>query len=312
MSISKFNVTRLIDVLKTKRPTGTEYTTAKSILGNIANYVFDERNEFMFAYIDVKNDTSVISTIFTCHLDTVERDTGNNDIQIIDNMISVKNGGILGADDGAGICVLLHMIENKINGRYFFFSKEEIGGVSSKFAVHNHPELFEGVSRAIAFDRKGTSDVVVSQIGQEGCSPLFGLTLSDKLTELMPYEFEPASGVYTDTAEMFNCVPECVNVSVGYYNEHTSRESLDLTYLINLCNAVCVLDWNSLPTVRDCSTLPKNVYNTRYLYDDLDYDLDCYDKMNDVDEILDLMQINGITISDLIKSIKEDKLIHLL
>ena len=59
-------------------------------------------------------------------------------------------------------------------------------------------------------------------------------------------------------AKFMHIVPECTNISVGYYNEHTTREVQDIVYLQKLCKAVCEIDWDSLPIVRDPLTIDED------------------------------------------------------
>jgi hypothetical protein len=61
------------------------------------------------------------------------------------------------------------------------------------------------------------------------------------------------TGVYTDSAEFVDYIPECTNLSVGYLNEHTTRESQDLYHLNKLALASIGVDWEKLPTKRDAS-----------------------------------------------------------
>jgi hypothetical protein len=64
------------------------------------------------------------------------------------------------------------------------------------------------------------------------------------------------TGVYTDTAEFTDDIPECTNISVGYYNEHGDRENLDIVHFAALATACVMLDWENLPTDRD-PTVPE-------------------------------------------------------
>jgi hypothetical protein len=57
--------------------------------------------------------------------------------------------------------------------------------------------------------------------------------------------------VYTDTAEFIDIIPECTNISVGYYAEHSDKESLDIIHFQALAERAALLDWDSLPTDRD-------------------------------------------------------------
>ena len=59
----------------------------------------------------------------------------------------------LGADDGAGIYIMLRMIETKKPGLYVFHRGEERGGIGAKATVTKHAEFFKkgGYEQCIAF-----------------------------------------------------------------------------------------------------------------------------------------------------------------
>ena len=58
------------------------------------------------------------------------------------------------------------------------------------------------------------------------------------------------TGIYTDSASFIDDIPECTNVSVGYFNEHTGKERQNISFLKRLCEASVKIDWSSLPTAR--------------------------------------------------------------
>jgi hypothetical protein len=73
-------------------------------------------------------------------------------------------------------------------------------------------------------------------------------------------EYKPAVGIFTDTAIYAPIVPECINISCGYYNEHTYQETLDLVHLDWLVGAAIALDWQSLKVgVREAPKAPKSL-----------------------------------------------------
>jgi hypothetical protein len=195
-------------------------------------------------------------TLFVAHVDTVHHDAGRQKVSVgKDNVVRVVDGDCLGADDGAGVLVLLALIEMRVPAYYVFTRCEERGGVGATHLAANHADLLAQFDRAIAFDRKGTSSVITHQGWGRCCSDEFAYTLSDLMSydELM---YAPDDGgVYTDTAEFVNIIPECTNISVGYLNEHTVRETLDLTHLKALINCAIALDWDSLPVVRDATVV---------------------------------------------------------
>lgn len=198
------------------------------------------------------------STMFTCHLDTA-CSTKQKVVHIDkDNFITTDGTTILGADDKAGMVVLLYMIENKIPGLYYFFIGEEVGCIGST-KLSNHwfnTEFSKHITKVISFDRRGINSVITEQLLERCCSDEFALSLCDRFNSLkLGFNFCPdPTGIFTDSAEFMDIVPECTNISVGYYNEHTSNEIQDIDFLKKLCKAVCIIDWESLPISRNPNT----------------------------------------------------------
>jgi hypothetical protein len=60
-------------------------------------------------------------------------------------------------------------------------------------------------------------------------------------------------GTFTDTANYTHLIPECTNISVGYYNAHQATEYLDVSFAAWLLERLCALDINALPVLRDTS-----------------------------------------------------------
>jgi hypothetical protein len=59
-----------------------------------------------------------------------------------------------------------------------------------------------------------------------------------------------ADGIFTDSASYTDLIPECSNLSIGYQNEHSTRETLDLNYLEDVIQRLITVDWNAVPVVR--------------------------------------------------------------
>jgi hypothetical protein len=193
-------------------------------------------------------------TVFASHFDTACKDQVDVKHLINKQQIVTTNGtSILGADDKAGVTVMLWMIKNNIPGLYYFFIGEEVGCVGSSSAAPQG-DFFGKYDRVISFDRRGTNSVITHQSSYRCCSDEFGKSLASQLNvkSNLYYKLDD-TGVYTDSAEFVDYVPECTNLSVGYLNEHTTRESQDLFHLNKLSLAVLGVDWGSLPVVRDMS-----------------------------------------------------------
>jgi len=195
-------------------------------------------------------------TLFVAHVDTVHRTTGANKIRKTTSMW-YADGAALGADDGVGCALLMHMIHADVPAYYVFTQGEECGGIGAKHLAKEYPTLLAEFDRAIAFDRKGTDSVISHQGYGRCCSDAFAEALSAELNatddDLM---YSPDNtGVYTDTAEFVDIIPECTNVSCGYMYEHSDKEQLDMIHFDRLAEAVLVIDWDALVTDRD-PTIP--------------------------------------------------------
>jgi hypothetical protein len=207
-------------------------------------------------HLDLRMDKTN-RTLFVAHTDTVHKNDGRQQPMVNAHMMTCNladtQATCLGADDGAGIMVLLHLIKNNVPAYYIFTRGEERGGIGATHLVKTYPHLLAQFDRAIAFDRKGTSSVISHQGWARCCSEAFAETLSDRLsTDTLMYAPDDG-GVYTDTAEFVDIIPECTNISVGYLHEHTTKESLDLQHLVDLMDQVVCIDWDALPTERDPS-----------------------------------------------------------
>lgn len=197
------------------------------------------------------------TTMFTSHLDTVDNE--QNEVErystIEDGVEKITTNGktILGADDKAGVTVMLYMIENNVPGLYYFFMGEERGGIGSKKLAKNFDdvEYVKDIVRCVSFDRRGTGSIITKQLGKQCCSDEFANALCEQYNSLGMNMSPDPTGIFTDSASLLEQIPECTNVSVGYMNEHTVKEFQNITHLKLLCEVSCKIDWNSLPTKRN-------------------------------------------------------------
>lgn len=212
-------------------------------------------------------------SIFAAHLDTVSKEYVNVTHVFDGNLIKTDGTTTLGADDKAGVTILLWMIENNIPGLYYFFIGEEVGCIGSGNAAKSmsfcqtdivpKTGFYKGnYDRIISFDRRDVGSIITYQSSSRCCSDEFADALCRdlNLTGSLSYK-KDTGGIYTDSAEFTHLVPECTNVSVGYYKEHTTTESQDILHLTNLAEACLLVNWESLPTKRDPSKSEMNDYS---------------------------------------------------
>lgn len=218
-----------------------------------------QKDEFGNLFIKI-GDSDVM---FTSHLDTAT--SANTPVNHVFDGDIIKTDGksILGADDKAGVTIMLYMIKNNIPGLYYFFLGEEVGCVGSKKVAGVQKEnKIDGINKVISFDRRGTNSVITYQSGKRCCSDNFGKTLSAQLNQAessFMYENDD-TGVLTDSIQFINIYSECTNISVGYQSEHTYSETQNIKHLEKLAEACLKVDWNSLPVERDPSKVEYKSY----------------------------------------------------
>ena len=259
--------------LSTKRPHDTQQTRDFTLWlwDNLPENLRDDAmiDKAGNLHVDSRTDINQ-TTLFVAHVDTVHKSTGKNRIRKTRSHW-YADGDVLGADDGAGVAMLMHLIHSGIPAYYIFTQGEEKGGIGAKHLVDDHKPLLEQFDRAIAFDRRGIDSIITHQGWGRCCSDVFGSSLCDAIGEI---DFDlmhlnDDTGVYTDTAEFVDIIPECTNISIGYDKEHTQNESLNIIYFNRLAKACAGISWDDLPTVRD-PAIRESFDGFGSYYDDLD------------------------------------------
>lgn len=187
--------------------------------------------------------------LWSSHTDTVHKRSGRQTVVVSDGYASVRSPGsnCLGADCTAGVFVMIEMIKAGVEGLYVFHRDEETGGHGSEFIANETPDLLAGIRYAIAFDRRATGSVITHQWNGRCCSDTFAKALGSALG--MGHKPD-SGGSFTDTANYTHLVDECTNVSIGFYSEHTAKETLDTSYVLELLEALKHLEVSTLPTLR--------------------------------------------------------------
>jgi len=244
----------LLDILRRPRFADSEgelYVIEKYIK-TLPGVLQDKFGNFWLEILQA--DGSAPTTLFSAHTDTVHKAkaTGTYTLAAAGGMLSVKGGGVLGADDGTGIWIMLNLIEAKVPGLYIFHREEEIGGNGSSHIAAQHAEVLDKYNRAIAFDRKGTRDIITHQGGERCCSDAFAEAFAEQLNLGTGFQFRgDDTGSFTDTKNYTSLISECTNLAVGYYDQHTTHETQDLTFVTRLVQRMVAIDWEALPTERD-------------------------------------------------------------
>jgi len=238
---------KLIEMLRYMRPEGSE-----------AQQVFcDEFLKPVFGHPDAYGNYTMQVGVnpklcFTAHHDTVHKIDGIQNLVVSNGVVCVADpitSNCLGADCTTGIWLMLNMIEAGVEGTYVVHAAEENGCKGSSGLVHDNPYWLDYTDAVISFDRKGNDSVITHQMGMRTASDEFAKSFASALN--LPQLKKDNGGSYTDSNEYAKIVSECTNISVGYYNQHTSRETQDLDYAELLLKHLIEADWSKIVISRD-------------------------------------------------------------
>jgi hypothetical protein len=214
--MTKDQKTMLKDILTIKRPHGgTGEQALLQYICDYAGYTLGNKVEWLYG-VGVQVIIGQSDCLFVAHCDTVHPVDGYQTVKSRNGIWFTPDGECLGADDGAGVWMLLQLIVHGIPGTYLFTMGEECGGKGAR-AYH----VPASVRRAFEFDRRGKHELIVNH----GCTGKYGR----KLAELLGLQTS-TGGVFTDITAMSGDF-ERVNISVGYEHAHTPGETLDTVYL---------------------------------------------------------------------------------
>lgn len=200
--------------------------------------------------------------MFSCHVDTMHGKKESDDFPTQEVMFDPNfghifvadksSGSCLGADDGAGIYIMLSMLKAKVKGTYVFHRGEERGCIGSRAMLATKREWLDQFDQCIAFDRPNTDEVIITQGGTVCASEAYGAALAEQLNTIEP-SFKYATsvrGVLTDSKIYNGVISECVNLGVGYSFQHSKEECQDWEHLQRLTAACILVDWSKLPIKR--------------------------------------------------------------
>lgn len=199
--------------------------------------------------------------LFCAHHDTVHSHSGRQTIYTEDGFLYSAQD-CLGADCTTGVWLILEMIEAGVSGHYVVHAAEEVGCKGSSALVRDNPAWLGFLDAVISFDRKGTGSIITEQMRGKTASDEFAHSLADALGLNMAPD---PTGSYTDSNEYAHIVPECTNISVGYYDQHTANERQDLDFAFMLRDALISADFSTLKFKREPGDFDSPMMRNWYL-----------------------------------------------
>jgi putative aminopeptidase FrvX len=234
----------LFELLTIQATSGQEEKVVKylkPVLETLCNNVFEDAYGNLLAE-KIVGDGKGATVVLSAHMDTVDplpkgrKVLFNNDTQCF-----TSSKGILGADDRAGIAIILAVLRNidktSFTGtiKVCFSREEEIGCVGAD----NIPvKFYEDAALAIVVDRRGHRDIVTGCGVMHGfCSKEVSSFLED-CSGLLDMNWKACPGGVSDALSFSSNGIHAVNLSAGYNHEHTSKEYVNITHSRDTVNLI--------------------------------------------------------------------------
>lgn len=207
-------------------------------------------------YVYIKGD---IPILLTAHMDTVHKERVKR--------VTQKNGILwspqgIGGDDRCGIYIILKILGMGYKPYVLFCEDEEKGGIgSSKFCRSKYIHDLKELKYFIGLDRRGQDDAVYYDCGNYDFKRFIE-------TET---EYKENWGSFTDICNLSDKTDVAsVNLSVGYYREHTIEEYInlkDMEYTLKMVQQLLEIDYSDMAGFD---------YQSEWMWSD-----NCYDWLSD-------------------------------
>ena len=270
---------------------------AKLLTEKYKKVILDKDREYIYA----KGD---IPIMLVAHMDTVHKELPKVQQDIQQNILWSKTG--LGADDRAGIAAIVELLDRGYRPHVLFTDKEESGGAGASAFIRDFHQLID-VNCIVELDRRGSDDSVYYECDTTGFKEYIN-----------SFGFKTAYGSFSDISIICPAIGIAgVNLSIGYYNAHSSSEYLKIEEWARTVDRV--EDMLDNPPTEKFLYVPKyswsyyssSKYDSKYLYsysyDDTDsISVSLGDIQVDVD-VLDLVYSLGGTIVNWQKFLNENR-----
>lgn len=164
------------------------------------------------------------TVLLSAHMDTVKGVLKDRKL-LENNGVITSDKGALGADDRAGIAIIMEVLRNidklSFEGtiKVAFSREEEIGCIGSGKI---DKDWYSDVDLAIVVDRKGNRDIVVGCF-DAFCSTAVG-TFFEDVSAMQNMNWKATEGGISDACTFSKNGINSVNLSAGYRHEHTDKE----------------------------------------------------------------------------------------
>ena len=169
--------------------------------------------DFVFA----KGD---IPIMLVAHLDTVHHLPAKQIVFDRQQRLMWSPQGI-GGDDRCGIYSILSIVRKGFRPYVLFTTDEEIGGVGATAFTKAYPQLPFKLKYIVELDRRGKDDCVFYDCGND-----------EFMRYVQSFGFKEEYGTFSDISILSPQYDVAsVNLSIGYYSEHTKTETINIGHM---------------------------------------------------------------------------------
>ena len=206
----------LKEILKLTQPQLLEYCESK-LLERYEKVRLLTTKDFIYAIGD-------IPIMLVAHLDTVHIRTPKLILHDKEQGLIWSPEGI-GGDDRCGVYAILKIIET-YRPYILLTTDEEKGGIGASIVSKTLPAPL--INYMIELDRRGSNDAIFYECGNKEFQDY-----------ILSYGFEKKYGSYTDICDLSPAWDlASVNLSIGYENEHTKSEIINVNHMNNTIEKV--------------------------------------------------------------------------
>lgn len=203
--------------------------------------------------------------LLSAHTDCVGSAESGYYVSLIDiypygNDEILKGIGNIGGDDKCGVFLILLYLMSKRPINAVFSICEEIGGydgITHLLGIIKDDEVFKSIPYCLVLDRKNPGDIICHHNG-------YGtLEFENYLAEIgKSFGYSPTPGGCSDMNKIKEYMNGC-NLSMGYYNPHSTTEFVSMKDLYNAWNYVQELI-KKMPRNIPMASIPVYDYTKKY------------------------------------------------
>lgn len=188
------------------------------------NKVYKQNVECTDEFVYAKGN---IPVMLIAHLDTVHAQPPKTILFDSYQKLMWSPEGI-GGDDRCGIYSILTIVKKGFRPYILFTTGEEIGAVGATAFTQKYSKLDAQIKYFVELDRRGKDDCVFYDCGNE-----------EFMDYVKKFGFKEADGTFSDISVLSPQYDVAsVNLSIGYYSEHSKVEMINVGHMFTTINKV--------------------------------------------------------------------------